>query len=238
MGYEVRNHKLRPLHHKHRPPLLRSDHELGPPPLGYPPLPQQQNAVAAMPYYSHIMAAPSAYTAIVPPALSPQQEQQLQQAIADAKRHSRNEHIGEVGAAAAGAFALYELHEAKVDPAHARRHKLEAKLAGAVAVGSANYAYHEHREKKKSEHLVEVLSGGGRETPNTKKTKEPFMAIASGHKHDSKKKTDSLWALPTGHQHDVKKEKPNLLQILHGGQQNPSKHQQGHKQGHHHFHLW
>lgn len=62
--------------------------------------------------------------------------------------------MGEMGAAAAGAFAAYEMHEAKVDPTHARRHKLEAEVAGATALGSAGYAYHEHREKKKSEHIL------------------------------------------------------------------------------------
>lgn len=49
----------------------------------------------------------------------------------------RMEHLGEVGAVAAGAFALYEKHEVKADPEHARRHKLEeeATAVGVVAGG-------------------------------------------------------------------------------------------------------
>lgn len=39
---------------------------------------------------------------------------------------------------------------------------MEAQLAGAVALGSAGYAFHEHQEKKKSEHLVEALNGTNR----------------------------------------------------------------------------
>ncbi|KAI5067916.1 hypothetical protein GOP47_0016261 [Adiantum capillus-veneris] len=230
MGHEVRHHKLKPLHHKQRRLGSRSD-EIGPPPLGYPP------TQAAIPYYNTMTMTPSTYVAGPPALVSPQQEQQFQQALADVKRHSRNERIGEVGAAAAGAFALYELHEAKVDPEHARRHKLEAKLAGAVAVGSANYAYHEHKEKKKSEHLVEVLSGGGRNsTSNTNQKKNPLLTIASGHKHDSNKKKDLI---SNGDKHDGKKEKQNLLQILNGdSRHDPSKHQQTQKQKHHHLHLW
>lgn len=42
----------------------------------------------------------------------------------------------------------YEGYEAKKDPAHARKHQIEAGLAGAAAVGAGGYAYHEHREQK------------------------------------------------------------------------------------------
>ena len=43
----------------------------------------------------------------------------------------------------------YEMHEAKVDPQHAARHKKEAEIAGAVAVGAAGYAAYEHHEANK-----------------------------------------------------------------------------------------
>lgn len=41
----------------------------------------------------------------------------------------------------------YEGYEAKKDPAHARRHEIEAGVAGAAALGAGGYAYHEHREQ-------------------------------------------------------------------------------------------
>ncbi|XP_057870348.1 abscisic stress-ripening protein 1-like [Cryptomeria japonica] len=54
----------------------------------------------------------------------------------EAKKHKHREHMAEMGALATGAFALYEGHEAKVDPQHAGRHKMEAEIAGAAAVGA------------------------------------------------------------------------------------------------------
>uniref|UniRef100_A0ACD5XII7 Uncharacterized protein n=1 Tax=Avena sativa TaxID=4498 RepID=A0ACD5XII7_AVESA len=66
------------------------------------------------------------------------------------KTHQNRERMGEVGALATGAFALYEGYEAKKDPAHAQKHKIEAGLAGAAALGAGGYAYHEHREQKQA----------------------------------------------------------------------------------------
>lgn len=43
----------------------------------------------------------------------------------------------------------YEKHEAKKDPEHAHRHKIEEELAATAAVGAGGYAFHEHHEKKK-----------------------------------------------------------------------------------------
>nr|CDM85968.1 unnamed protein product [Triticum aestivum] len=63
-------------------------------------------------------------------------------------QHKNRERVGEAAALAAGGFALYEGYEAKKDPAHARKHQIEAGLAGAAAVGAGGYAYHEHREQK------------------------------------------------------------------------------------------
>ncbi|XP_066307991.1 abscisic stress-ripening protein 5-like [Miscanthus floridulus] len=64
------------------------------------------------------------------------------------KEHKNKERLGEVGALAGGAFALYEGHRAKQDPANAQRHKIEAGVAAAAALGGGGYAYHEHREQK------------------------------------------------------------------------------------------
>ncbi|KRX87996.1 Abscisic stress-ripening protein 2, partial [Trichinella patagoniensis] len=47
---------------------------------------------------------------------------------------------------AAGAYALHEKHEAKKDPEHAHRHKIEEKIAGTVAAGAGGFALHEHHE--------------------------------------------------------------------------------------------
>ncbi|KAG0541138.1 hypothetical protein BDA96_03G470500 [Sorghum bicolor] len=64
------------------------------------------------------------------------------------REHKHKERLGEVGALAGGAFALYEGHRATKDPANAQRHKIEAGVAAAAALGAGGYAYHEHREQK------------------------------------------------------------------------------------------
>lgn len=61
----------------------------------------------------------------------------------------RMEHVGELGAMAAGGYALYEKHEVKADPEHARRHRIEEEVAAAGAVASGGYALHEHNQIKK-----------------------------------------------------------------------------------------
>ncbi|XP_050229916.1 abscisic stress-ripening protein 5-like [Mercurialis annua] len=66
------------------------------------------------------------------------------------KHHKRQQHLGELGTAAAGAFALYEKHEAKKDPEHAHRHKVEEEVAAAAAVGSGGFAFHERHDKKEA----------------------------------------------------------------------------------------
>uniref|UniRef100_A0A453GTA8 Abscisic stress ripening n=1 Tax=Aegilops tauschii subsp. strangulata TaxID=200361 RepID=A0A453GTA8_AEGTS len=66
----------------------------------------------------------------------------------EVQQHKNRERVGEAGALAAGAFSLYEGYEAKKDPAHARKHQIEAGLAGVAAAGAGGYAYHEHREQK------------------------------------------------------------------------------------------
>ncbi|KAF8646827.1 hypothetical protein HU200_065628 [Digitaria exilis] len=66
------------------------------------------------------------------------------------KEHKSKERLGELGALAGGAFALYEGHRAKKDPEHAQRHKIEAGVATAAALGAGGYAYHEHREQKEA----------------------------------------------------------------------------------------
>ncbi|KAG2603470.1 abscisic stress-ripening protein 5-like [Panicum virgatum] len=66
------------------------------------------------------------------------------------REHKHKERLGEIGALAGGAFALYEGHRAKKDPEHAQRHKMEAGVATAAALGAGGYAYHEHREQKEA----------------------------------------------------------------------------------------
>ncbi|KAE9446620.1 hypothetical protein C3L33_21482, partial [Rhododendron williamsianum] len=59
-------------------------------------------------------------------------------------------HLAELGAIAAGAFAVHEKHMIKKDPAHAHRHKVEERIATTVAVAAGGYALHEHHEKKEA----------------------------------------------------------------------------------------
>ncbi|CAH9101647.1 unnamed protein product [Cuscuta europaea] len=75
------------------------------------------------------------------------------------KHHKHLQQIGELGTAAAGAYALYEKHEAKKDPEHAHRHKIEEEVAAAAAVGSGGFAFHEHHEKKEAKEDEEAAEG-------------------------------------------------------------------------------
>jgi hypothetical protein len=53
------------------------------------------------------------------------------------------------------ALLQYEGHRAKKDPEHAQRHKVEAGVAAAAALGAGGYAYHEHREQKEARYGYE-----------------------------------------------------------------------------------
>ena len=53
----------------------------------------------------------------------------LQKMHHDQEVGQRNERIGEVGALAAGAFAVYEGYQAKKDPANAKQHMLEVRFS-------------------------------------------------------------------------------------------------------------
>ncbi|XP_073159318.1 abscisic stress-ripening protein 2-like [Henckelia pumila] len=75
------------------------------------------------------------------------------------KSHQRKEHLGELGTAAAGAYALYEKHQAKKDPENKHRHKIQEEIATAVAVGAGGYTFHEHHEKKEVKHEQEKTEG-------------------------------------------------------------------------------
>lgn len=71
-----------------------------------------------------------------------------EKAMKEEKHDKRMEHLGELGAVAAGTFALYEKHKAKKDPENAHRHKIEEEIAATAAVGAGGYAFHEHHKKK------------------------------------------------------------------------------------------
>ena len=80
------------------------------------------------------------------------------------REHKQRERLGEVGALAGGAFALYEGHQAKKDPANAQRHRIEQGVAAVAALGAGGYAYHEHREQKEASYGAKEQQhyGGGR----------------------------------------------------------------------------
>uniref|UniRef100_A0A0D9VAE1 Uncharacterized protein n=1 Tax=Leersia perrieri TaxID=77586 RepID=A0A0D9VAE1_9ORYZ len=48
------------------------------------------------------------------------------------------------------AFQTHEKKAAKKDPEHAKSHKTKERIAAAVAVGSAGFAFHEHHKKKEA----------------------------------------------------------------------------------------
>ncbi|GAQ81561.1 hypothetical protein KFL_000840040 [Klebsormidium nitens] len=63
--------------------------------------------------------------------------------------------MGELGALAGGAVALWERHEEKEDPEHYGRHKTEETIAEAALVGGLGTALYEHHEKNDDEERVE-----------------------------------------------------------------------------------
>ncbi|GLT95293.1 hypothetical protein SLE2022_129850 [Rubroshorea leprosula] len=68
----------------------------------------------------------------------------------EAQRHKNLEHLAELGAVAAGIYAVHELHMVEKDPEHAQRHIIKAEAAAAVAVGAEGFALHEHHEWKEA----------------------------------------------------------------------------------------
>uniref|UniRef100_A0A0E0KQL2 SET domain-containing protein n=1 Tax=Oryza punctata TaxID=4537 RepID=A0A0E0KQL2_ORYPU len=91
------------------------------------------------------------------------------------KEHKNKERLGEVGALAAGAFAMYERHQAKKDPENAQRHRIEEGVAAVAALGSGGFAFHEHHDKKEAKQAAkdaeeeEEESGSGRGGEGKKK---------------------------------------------------------------------
>ncbi|XP_059454672.1 abscisic stress-ripening protein 1-like [Corylus avellana] len=76
------------------------------------------------------------------------------------EKHKKHlEQTGGLGAAATGVYALHEKHEAKKDPQHAHKHKVEEEIAAAVAVGAGGYAFHEHHGKKDAKKQEEEAHG-------------------------------------------------------------------------------
>ena len=53
------------------------------------------------------------------------------------------------------AWLQYERHEAKKDPEHAQRHKIEEGMAAVAALGSGGFAFHEHHDKKEAKDAAE-----------------------------------------------------------------------------------
>ncbi|VAH93449.1 unnamed protein product [Triticum turgidum subsp. durum] len=53
----------------------------------------------------------------------------------------------------------YEKHEAKKDPEHAHKHKIEEEVAAAAAVGAGGFVFHEHHEKKQDHKEAKEASG-------------------------------------------------------------------------------
>ena len=45
----------------------------------------------------------------------------------------------------------YEKHQAKKDPENTNKHHIAEKISGAIAIGSAAFATHEHHHKKEAE---------------------------------------------------------------------------------------
>lgn len=70
----------------------------------------------------------------------------------------------------------YESHEAKKDPEHAARHKMEADVAAASAVGAEGFALYEHHEKKESKEKIEDFEEKLEEETGQKKHHHGFFS--------------------------------------------------------------
>ncbi|KAJ6920267.1 hypothetical protein NC651_014004 [Populus alba x Populus x berolinensis] len=79
--------------------------------------------------------------------------------IKEKKHHKNLGHVGELGAAAAGAYAMNEKHKSKKDPENAHRHKIKEEIAAAAAVGTGGFVFHEHHEKKATKKEEEEANG-------------------------------------------------------------------------------
>ncbi|OEL16775.1 Protein SET DOMAIN GROUP 41 [Dichanthelium oligosanthes] len=108
------------------------------------------------------------------------------------KEHKHKEHLGETGALGAGAFALYERHEAKKDPEHAQRHKIEEGVAAVAALGGGGLAFHEHHDKKEAKDEAEDAE------------EEPLLAW-----------TWTIWRGPTASRELVMAEKKHHHHLFH-----------------------
>ena len=53
----------------------------------------------------------------------------------------------------------HEKHQAKKEPEHAHKDKIEEEIAATVAVGAGGYAFHEHHEKKEAKKEEEKEHG-------------------------------------------------------------------------------
>ncbi|BFI32032.1 hypothetical protein MPTK2_4g01980 [Marchantia polymorpha subsp. ruderalis] len=84
-------------------------------------------------------------------------------ARSEERKHKKEEHHAELGALAAGAFAMHEHHKAKSEGEDSGRHKLEGEIAGGLGVGAVGYALYEHHEKKKEKKEMEELEKRGHE---------------------------------------------------------------------------
>ncbi|CAK9857619.1 unnamed protein product [Sphagnum jensenii] len=135
---------------------LRHQRQAAGAPASYPLAPGYGAAPPAGPYYP----APGPYYGGNPqmmmqpvqwlggaPGMNP--DQQYQNLQAEEHRHKQNEHRAEMGALGTAAFAAYEKHQEKVDPAHAQRHHMEVQAAEAATLGLGVYALHEHHEAHK-----------------------------------------------------------------------------------------
>ncbi|MCO5592209.1 hypothetical protein L7F22_046207 [Adiantum nelumboides] len=67
---------------------------------------------------------------------------------AEEKKHKQRQHAADVGALAAGAFALHEKHAAKKHPEQRHAHKVREHVAAAIAIGAGTLAVHEKHERK------------------------------------------------------------------------------------------
>ncbi|GAB4845162.1 hypothetical protein Ancab_038567 [Ancistrocladus abbreviatus] len=56
-------------------------------------------------------------------------------------------------------MSKHEKHEARKDPEHAHRRKLEEEIATIAAVGAGGFAFHEKHEKKEAKEEEEEAEG-------------------------------------------------------------------------------
>jgi hypothetical protein len=84
----------------------------------------------------------------------------IQAAHSHETTYKRTEYAGAAAAILGAGVAMYEGHQAKIDPQHAGMHKIGAEIAAGVGVAGAGVGVYGHHKKEQAEEQLNELEGG------------------------------------------------------------------------------